>query len=1451
MSALRGGAADKEGNEYEDLWTALRIADLLHDRAHRIRLEPPGDAGVGIEFEIDVDGRTWGEQTKNFAKTWTIARLKTGDASGRITVLEGAKHQIELGRGYRLISSSTANPLVDLSKRARATTTIAEFKDALTRVLEPDFNTVVQYWDVSEEVAWRYLKNIVVEHWPESNLYRAVRQAFGSLYAEDPDLVMDAVGRFCRNHRHQNIATPQVAAFLKGDFTERLLAGNHATRQVLHRSLERQIRRVERFEPEFGLVPRSEAQSIIAKLEDPDSPQVVIVDGPAGYGKSAVVAEVAATLEKRGWFVAVARMEATIALPTSDHLGQHMGLSESPSVLLAGVADGLPGLLVVDQLDAVSSFSGRMPDGFDAVDEVREELQRVRNLKLMLVIRTVDLENDPRVRSLLRAGKPAIRHTVGKLSADQVREHLRQHDAHIPAELTIELLRTPLHFAVYARLPDQARRSPYLTLQDLYDRFTAEARERATARTGSIDWTGITSTLVAYLSETQTLTAPRAVLDEFPGVEIAALESEAVLVTDEFGISFLHETYFDYLFARAFVTGGGDLHDFLITNGQFLFRRAQTRQVLEYLAAKEPQQLRAVVVRALSSSRIRSHIKQVVVGVLRQLTPTPSDWAALEYLAWDGSPVGGRLLRLLSSPHWFDAVDDLGRWEGWLADCGRADTAAQQLISAARDRGERVAELFRPYVGASEEWRLRLRALIAWSMGPALVPFAVELIQAGYIDDVRGPIAMNSDFWSIVADLVEDDPVGAARLIGAYLDRAMARADGDGAADPFETEYLSRKSQGANVIQQVADAAPEAFVRDVLPFLVRLSNTRADSDTSSLTRWGRPILDSHAVDDTILAAMEDALQKLMETNPQAAFEAIEPFREATSQALRFLVCRTLAASSDSDDAIEWLNSDQRNLNLGWSDSFRYASHELITAHSPRCSEHLLRQLEAEILLGDKGRLPHYGQVSLLFGIDRQRMSTSVGRRIAELERLSVGPPSQPRTIVASFVGPPISHDASKRMSDENWLSALRKHTSERTIHRPGGPVGGASQLAGVLEARAKEQPERFARLALRFDTTIPMIATTNVIRAVGRDLDRALFADLCEHALATYGHAIAHAVCTALSDSEGIDERLVALIEEFSTSADPETGHTSNGSDDLFIIGLSSVRGAAALAAATALFEGGQHLNRLLPVVRRLAVDTSTAVRTCAARAVAALLKHDQQAALSIAERLFEAPPAVFDTAETERLLTHCLLDSSTRFLGYLQHALEGPPGIATRAGRVWAVAQHYGAIASPVSDDVRILTNAARHGAAEVMAQNATDSSETLALLFADPDSHVREAASAGLRGLADMQPAAQDALINSFLDSPAFAEGYETLSDSLEDLGTRLPPSALRVCEKVIDAVGAGANRMQGRGAHVGREVTIVVLRSYRQGDESVRVQCLDIIDRLVYLDAFGLDAALAEER
>jgi hypothetical protein len=1446
---------------YEQLWTASRVADLLHGEASRIRLEPPGDDGVGIEFEIDTTGRTWGEQTKHSASTWTIKRLRDEG------VLSAAKHQVERGRGFRVVTSSAATALEGLSERARAAGTLQVFKDLLTTRLKPDFDDLRACWGVTEELAWEILKSIVVEHHPFAPLRRNVRLAFQILYARDPELVIGSVRDYCDDHIHENITAPQVAAYLKSrGFQERLLAGDENTRRQLHRTLERQQRRVRSTAPDFGFILRPEARPILEDLIASDRPRIVVVDAPAGYGKSAVAAEVATALDERGWFVAVARMDVGTAMPTSDHLGQLMGLSDSPSVLLAGVADGAPGLLVVDQLDAVSLFSGRMPDSYDAVEEVLEEIGRTENLKVLLVVRSVDLENDQRLRSLVRNETAATRHTLGRLGADDIRRHLTDHDIQVPNDQTVELLRTPLHLSVYARLSDEARELPYRTLQDLYDQLTPDVRRRAAERAGHLDWRAITSFLVATMSENEALTVTRAALDRFPVEEVAALESEHVLTGDESGLAFFHESYFDYLFARAFVESGRDIHAFLASTGQFLFRRAQTRQVLEYLAATDHPLFRDAFARLLASPDIRSHLKHVVVSLLRQLTPDSEDWAAIEDIAWTDETIGPHLIALLSDPGWFDAADRLGRWEAWLDDTGRVDSAAHQLVFAARKRGKRVAELVRRHIGASEDWRLRLRALIAWSLNPDLVPLAIELIGGGHIDDVRGPIAVNSDFWSIVYGLIDEDPEGAAQVTGAFLNRGLQRAHDDGSADPFESGHLSTHSSSESIMSSVAEKAPRRFVAEVLPFVVSVAQANQHDRDELLpagARWGyRSRGSNYSVDDVVFAATEDALCRLAASGPDVARGAINELRVLESEELRFLACRTLTVLDDPNDAIAWLTADPRNLVLGWSDSPNWAARELIAAHTAHCSDEIYARLEAAIL-GFRSKFERravgYGQFVLLSGLDHARMSETAQRRLAELERKFSGPPPEPRPVIASIVGSPISEDATKKMSDDNWLAALRKHDSNETNWSGDVPVGGAMQLAQALERRAREDPERFARLALRFDGKIPATAGAHVVRGTHAEIDVDLLTDLCDHVSTLYGDDVGRDVCSAIEAAPMINGRMVALLERYATSKSPDRqwartdagGGVNNFRDDLFHAGLNSTRGGAALAVASALFKSADHLARLLPLVEDLASDPNLAVRTCAAEAVVAVLNHDNDRALAIADKLLDGPIDVFDARTTEHLLTFCILRSPERFSRHLERAIEGPNNVAERGGHVWAIADYRGSIVDPVGRVVNALPTRARVGAAKVLAENIADTASALIELFDDPEPDVRRAASRGMRSIAEVSADAVDALIEAFVRSDAFGENMENLFDSLERLGTRLPVSALEACERVVESGGRELGDIRTARAAMGGDLIAVTLRLYRQGDPATRSRCLDIIDRLIELNVHGVDGALVEER
>ena len=1468
--AMPGGAAEKAGNLNEHLWTALRLAEMLQGKARRIRLEPIGEAGTGIEFElVDDEGVAWVEQVKSGTATWTPRRLR---AEG---VLADAKQQVERGRRFRFVAlGAGAVGLDTLTSRSRQSESVDEFVASLSQDDKSDLGVIVDSWKITHDEAWRLLRGIHVDHHTIDDLRRIANLSLRLLYTDDPDLVRGELRNLCDEHMHRELTARVVRDRLESqNFTRRLIRGDHNVSEALHESLARHQRRIEFSVPAFGLVSREDANTVVDKLCDPQSGQVVVIDGRAGSGKSTVACEAATLLEGRGWHVAAARMDMDGRISTAAQLGRMIELDESPTVLLAGVADGEPSLLFIDQLDAVSTYSGRMSDNFDAVAEVITEVKRAPNIKVLLVTRTADLEADPRLRALLDAQPSFGRHTVGNLGIEDVTAALEQAGVPVPSSgTTLRLLCTPLHLSVFSRLSERARSREYSTLQQLYEQYTEEARSRAEQRAGDVDWVAITAPMVEYMNEHEVLAVPKAVLDAANRRQVRALESESVLVRDETRYAFFHESYFDFLFARSFVTRGNDLRAFLLSDGQALFRRAQTRQVLEHLLATDQPAFYRTVVDLLANDQIRSHIKALVVNLLRQVPAESADWAPLDPLAWSGSWLSRRLQGLLCQPAWFDAADSLGLWEQWLDDAEKAEMAFSQLVSAARTRSMRIVSLLKPRIEETDEWQARLASLVSFSLGRELVDFTLELIELGYLDNFGSAFSGLPDIWWIIYALRSEDPSDAARLVGAILQRGLARAQAEGRGDPFGTGHLPDDSQSASNIAEVASDAPTEFVSSVLPFVIEVAMAGQQQHDEFLPvgrRWGHRLMSSnYAVGQIVFNATDAALRHLAVENPAACAVALEPLLVAESAELRFLACRALEAGDDHESAVEWLVSDPRNLRLGWADSNCWASRSLIGTHSPHCSAELFTRLEEAVLSHAPAiekmdrRWRDREKYDLLSALDPDRMTARARGLLRELERrFAESPPSPPIPVRAYSIGSPIDDDSATHMSDENWLQALRKHTSSEPAWDPRSerPTGGARQLAQQLGGHAQEAPGRFAELAMQFDDDIPAIAMDSVLTNVAKSLDADKLADLCQHARGLYGEECGLSICRAICVAPTANSRLVEMLQGCAVDADPDheaarTVAHSGGfyyGGELFTAGVNSTRGEAGRAIARILFLGSDYVDDVTDTIEALAEDRILAVRTCAAEAVTALARHRPQRALGIAHCLLGDEVELLNAPTVQGLLRYAVLNDPDRFGPYLMAALGHGGAVSDQAGRIWAIARWHDRLPAAVVSAIEELLPYARCGAATVYANSVPDCMDELILAIGDDEPTVRDAASGAVRHLDRLEESDAQRLIEALLSSPALSQISVYLLRSLARRDGKLPANSLNVCERVVEVSGAEIGDISTSSAMMGGDLTALVLRLYRGGTECVRTRCLDIVDRLVEFDVYDTMEAIDAER
>ena len=172
-------------------------------------------------------------------------------------------------------------------------------------------------------------------------------------------------------------------------------------------------------------------------------------------------------------------------------------------------------------------------------------------------------------------------------------------------------------------------------------------------------------------------------------------------------MSFFHESFFYYAFARCFVSGNHGFVDWLVEGRQSFFRRGQVSAILAFSRRNsEKAEYLASLEGLLDSDGVRFHIKQRALRWLRETPdPMPEEWTVLELVE---PSIGSHIWDVpWNSVAWFDTVCDMRRWDAWLSgDDGKINLAIKLLQSpkVLSDRAETVIDLIDRHRKNSVEW---------------------------------------------------------------------------------------------------------------------------------------------------------------------------------------------------------------------------------------------------------------------------------------------------------------------------------------------------------------------------------------------------------------------------------------------------------------------------------------------------------------------------------------------------------------------------------------------------------------------------------------------------------------------------------------------------------------------------------------------------------------------------
>lgn len=1256
----------------------------------------------------------------------------------------------------------------------------------------------------------------------------------------------------------------------------------------------------------FGETGRRLERGVVDEIvrwagEDPteDADNVAVLLDGAGMGKTVVMRDVLRKLETAG--VAVLAIKADVQLSgvtERSDLRERLDLPDRVDRVVRRLVAVGKTVVLVDQIDALSLSMARDQRALGVVLETIAKLREVPGVRVLFSCRAFDLSNDPRLDRV----EVSRRFGLTSLSDEDVKSVLATGDFETLSPATKDLLRIPLHLDLFSRVlavrtgfRDARRDDAYgiATLQDLYALLwhdvvlaNTPGSPRASERAEVLRF------LTNRMDRDQRTSAPRSVFTtpETGHLEPAAqwLASMGILVPSATEWTFLHQTFFDYCYARRFVEESRSLAETVLSGDQGLLARPHLVHVLSYLRGSDDRSYLREFHSLLRAENLRVHLRLLLLGWFGSLNaPTDHEWTFARRMIADPALRGRFLAAIHGNRSWFarmkgEQIEDLLSGDDESID----SEVVPYLVSMIDVEQAAVAGLVGPLAERGGRWEWRVRQMLArvrdWN--------ALEAVRL-FEDVIRRTPVSNLGRMHELGDVAKAFPEEGCRLVRLVLERALE----DRRPETDERAHNAGNLLDANslgdltldeAVKAASEAAPGFFVEQVLPWVERtVQLTEECEDDWPYFAPDRLWRGWHGggIDPTregLMRALVAALSDLACTEPREFRRVAGRLAGMPYQTPQLLLAHVYAKVPEpyAEDALRFLAGDTRRLELGESE--RYDTRQLIRAIHPFLSADQRVELETlilsyDLILGYRGvqglRWRGLEQMYLLHEIPAEHLTERGASRLRQLERKFPGERASEtlRTFstVASFVGSPIQEDAVAKMSDEAWLSAMGKYKGRvrhRALHK-----GGAGQLAGALSNRVKQDPKRFHSLALR----APSDVDGSYVRAFVDGLaesdspDEWLF-DVVERYGGHEDREMARTFAWALEKRAegGLSDGILDLLERVARglvgkdeTIQNSSGHGPHGTY------INTDRGASFKTLMSALRARGtpEAKGRMWDLLEFSSADSSTALRSGVIEELLYLLHEDRERALELFESAMEG--------HTETLLCSLPVPDFLHYGAY-KHFSQTRPFVEAMMGNPDEECQQGGAvlacvaaISSPsvlgseadlsaareMARRAKSGPDAQRRGAARVYAHNLnSDRSEhcarELSGLLDDEDERVRDFAANAFHHTSGINSPGLRQFVQTFAASRALRAGSREFSDYLLQYGPEDPEWTLSVLQAVAE------NEHDDEPySFAGGNLVKLVLRLYTDptAGEDLRTRAMDIFDGLMERYTFEAQRALED--
>ena len=639
--ALKGGAADKAGNVYESYWAVEDICYILLDKedSSSIYFEKPDEIKDGYEYIVNKNKKNYCIQVKNYDLEWTISNLySSGVLSNLIKRIDEDKNAICV---FLSSSNTELDEIVDRAKRSEnkslffnSMITSEKIKNIISKLREKIISIKFADKDITsmnkhekddfqcklDDYIFDFLRRIETRIKDNNTLKKDTINLINCIFkSPSSDDILSSLFRFSQERYNEKFTKLELIRYLQED--RGFIFSDYNLNSQLLTKLEDYnnnfISSTSSFYRKYK-IERTEIFDIYNKINSSDNEKYFFVLGSAGCGKSIILKEIDKLFKENNYAIIPIDIRNFNNFNNCEELGQCVYNERvSPVDLLANIAQNKPALIILDQLDSLSSVSGRNINKWFVINQLLQQVRKYPNIKVLIACRDFDLNKDSRLKEFVQMNEEFVdKFFINNLSTDVITNTLIKlgvNTNRINAK-SLKLFSIPLHLQMLCAVSENTdiTNLNYENKIELYNAFW----DSKCTIIGDEAWYSLINLLVTYLNNKKILTAPHCIFDRYK-TNLNRLLSEGVFCQNGQNISFFHETFYDYCFARTLAANTEkSLYDFILTSDQSLFIRSNVRQALEYLRIADTRRYLFELKRILNSENIRVHIRTLILDVL-------------------------------------------------------------------------------------------------------------------------------------------------------------------------------------------------------------------------------------------------------------------------------------------------------------------------------------------------------------------------------------------------------------------------------------------------------------------------------------------------------------------------------------------------------------------------------------------------------------------------------------------------------------------------------------------------------------------------------------------------------------------------------------------------------------------------------------------------------------------